>query len=49
MRTKLIVAALAAAGLSSFTAPAMSATKEAAMLQKLAERMEKLEARNAEL
>ncbi len=46
MRTKLMVAALAAAGLVT---PAFAAKPDPAMLEKLAARLEKLEMRNAEL
>ena len=49
MRAKLIVAALAAAGLGSLAMPAFAAKPDPALLEKLAARMEKLEARNAEL
>jgi high affinity Mn2+ porin len=50
MRPRLMVAALAAAGLGSFAAPALAAkTVDPVMLEKLAARLEKLEARNAEL
>lgn len=46
MRTKLMVAALAAAGLVT---PAFAAKPDPALLEKLAARLEKLEVRNAEL
>ena len=46
MRTRLIVATLAAAGMVT---PALAAKTDPALLEKLAARMEKLEARNAEL
>jgi hypothetical protein len=46
MRARLMVAALAAAGMVT---PALAANADAALLEKLAARMEKLEARNAEL
>ncbi|MDQ5907528.1 MAG: high affinity Mn2+ porin, partial [Pseudomonadota bacterium] len=49
MRTKLIVAALAAAGLESLAMPAFAAKPDPALLEKLAARLEKLEARNTEL
>lgn len=49
MRARSIVAALAAAGLVTLAAPVLAAGKEAELLQKLADRLEKLEARNAEL
>ncbi|HEX5801844.1 MAG TPA: carbohydrate porin [Azospira sp.] len=52
MRARVLAAALAAAGLTtlaSLSGPAQAAGKEAELLQKLAERMEKLEARNAAL
>jgi len=49
MRNRLLVAALAAAGLATLSVPATAATSEAQLLQKLADRLERLEARNAEL
>ncbi|MBK8524981.1 MAG: carbohydrate porin [Betaproteobacteria bacterium] len=49
MRTKLIVAALAAAGLESLAMPAFAAKPDPDLLEKLAARLEKLEARNTEL
>lgn len=50
MRARMIVAALAAAGIGSLAMPAMAAKAvDPALLEKLAARLEKLEARNAEL
>ncbi len=49
MRARVLAAALAAAGLVTLASPAIAAGKEAELLQRLAERLEKLEARNAEL
>lgn len=49
MRAKLIVAALAAAGLGTLATPAFAAKPDPALLEKLAARLEKLESRNAEL
>ncbi len=49
MRARVLAAALAAAGLVTLVSPAQAAGKEAELLKKLAERLEKLEARNGEL
>jgi len=49
MRIRTLFAALAAAGLATLAAPAVAAGKDAELLQKLADRLEKLEARNSEL
>lgn len=49
MRARVLAAALVAAGLTTLAPPALAAGKEAELLQKLAERLERLEARNAEL
>jgi len=50
MRIRPTIAALAAAGLVTLSAaPVAAATGEAGLMQKLAERLERLEARNAEL
>lgn len=48
MRARVLAAALAAVGLVTLASPALAAG-EAELLQKLAERLERLEARNAEL
>lgn len=49
MRARVLAAALVAAGLTTLTPHALAAGKDAELLQKLAERLERLEARNAEL